>query len=99
MGRRAALAVRIDDEGTLRAELGGLPARTRRRAAVAVRAVLRAVVDADEATDAALSEREWEAAWLPEIERRVRDLNEGKATLVPADVALRRLRSVARGAR
>ncbi len=91
--------MRVDDGGTLRAELGELSPRTRRRAAVAVRAVLRAVVDADQAADAELSHREWEAVWLPEIERRVRDLNAGTATVVPAEVALRRIRSVARGTR
>ena len=61
--------------------------------------MLRAVVDAELATGGALSEREWEAAWLPEIERRVRDLEEGRANTISAEVALRRVGAVARGAR
>lgn len=97
MTRRAALAVRLDDDGTLRAELGEFPERTRRRAATAVRAVLQAVVDAE--AEAPLSAQEWEAAWLPEIERRVRELEDGRAKTVPLEAALRRISAAARGTR
>jgi hypothetical protein len=99
MGRRAARAVRIDEDGTLHAELGDLPERTRRRAAAAVRAVLQAVLDAELGAETPLSEQAWEAAWLPEIERRARELAEGRVKTVSLEVALRRVGAAARGSR
>lgn len=42
--------------------------------------------------DEHLSAVEWEALWLEEIQRRERELHEGKAKLRPAEEVLRDLR-------
>ncbi len=40
----------------------------------------------------ALTEKEWFAAWLPEIENRMKDASENPDSLVPADVVFTELR-------
>jgi putative addiction module component (TIGR02574 family) len=35
--------------------------------------------------DARLTSAEWEAAWLPEIERRIEEIESGAAELLPAE--------------
>ena len=41
----------------------------------------------------AMTEAQWEAAWTPEIERRLRDLDEGRATAISYDEFQRRVRA------
>jgi putative addiction module component (TIGR02574 family) len=38
-------------------------------------------------------EAEWEAAWTPEIDRRLRDLDEGRATAISYEEFKRRVRA------
>ncbi len=40
-----------------------------------------------------LTEAEWEAAWTPEIERRLRDLDEGRATAISYEEFKSRVRA------
>jgi putative addiction module component (TIGR02574 family) len=40
-----------------------------------------------------LTETEWEAAWHPEIERRLRDLDEGRATTISYEEFKERVRA------
>jgi putative addiction module component (TIGR02574 family) len=40
-----------------------------------------------------LTETEWEAAWRPEIERRLRDLDEGRATTISHEEFKERVRA------
>jgi putative addiction module component (TIGR02574 family) len=40
-----------------------------------------------------VTEQEWEAAWSAELERRARDLDEGRVTPIPLDEAMRQLRA------
>lgn len=42
--------------------------------------------------DEPLTEEEWEAAWIPEIERRLEDLRSGKTVGIPAEEVMRRMR-------
>lgn len=39
-----------------------------------------------------LTREEWEAAWLPEIERRIADMDSGKTQGVPADEFMKRMK-------
>lgn len=43
--------------------------------------------------DSQLTQAEWEALWTAEIQRRQRDLREGKAGVRPAEDVLKALRS------
>lgn len=97
MARRSAISVHVDDAGKLTADLGALPKDARKRAAIAVKAALRGVVVG--AVEGDLTEDQWAAAWDPEIARRVKDVEAGRAKLVPLDRALRQIRGVARGPR
>ncbi|MDY3557752.1 addiction module protein [Gemmata sp. JC673] len=47
--------------------------------------------DADD-DEEPLTQDEWEAAWLPEIERRIADFESGKTQGVPADEFMRRMK-------
>ena len=40
-----------------------------------------------------VDEQDWEAAWGAELDRRARDLDEGRVTPIPLDEAMRRLRT------
>jgi hypothetical protein len=40
-----------------------------------------------------LSPQEWEAAWGPELERRVREIDEGKVELIDGDRVMAELRA------
>ena len=40
-----------------------------------------------------LAEAQWEAAWTPEIERRLRDLDEGRATAISHEEFKARVRA------
>lgn len=40
-----------------------------------------------------LTEAEWEAAWTPEIDRRLRDLDEGRATAISYEEFKSRVRA------
>ncbi len=40
-----------------------------------------------------LTEAEWEAAWIPEIDRRLRDFDEGRATAISYEEFQRRVRA------
>lgn len=40
-----------------------------------------------------LTEAEWEAAWTPEIDRRLRDLDEGRAAAISYEEFQRRVRA------
>jgi len=51
----------------------------------------RLIVSLDEEEEH-ISEAEWEALWLEEVQRRERELREGKAKLQPAEEVLRELR-------
>jgi hypothetical protein len=39
-----------------------------------------------------LSQEEWEADWVEEINRRVEDMRSGRAKLIPGDEVMQRLR-------
>ena len=47
----------------------------------------------DDEGDEGLTQEEWETAWAAEINRRVREIREGKAELIDGDEALRRVRA------
>jgi putative addiction module component (TIGR02574 family) len=47
----------------------------------------------DDEGDEGLTQEEWEKAWAAEIDRRVREIREGKAELIDGDEALRRVRA------
>ncbi len=47
----------------------------------------------DDEGDEGLTQEEWEKAWAAEIDRRVREIREGKAELIDGDQALRRVRA------
>lgn len=47
--------------------------------------------DADDEEEP-LARGEWEAAWLPEIERRIADFESGKTTGIPHDEVMRRMK-------
>ena len=40
-----------------------------------------------------MTEEEWQAAWMPEIERRIRDVEEGRSKLIPAEEVMAELRA------
>lgn len=64
-----------------------LPPADRKRL---VEALLRSLESADEGV---LTEAEWQAAWTPEIERRLRDLDEGRATTISHEEFKARVRA------
>lgn len=39
-----------------------------------------------------LTQEEWEAAWLPELERRLEELDSGKVVGIPAEEVMRRMK-------
>jgi putative addiction module component (TIGR02574 family) len=39
-----------------------------------------------------LTRAEWEAAWIPEIERRIADFENGKTVGIPAEEVMRRMK-------
>ncbi|HEY1190880.1 MAG TPA: addiction module protein [Gemmata sp.] len=39
-----------------------------------------------------LSQEEWEAAWIPEVERRIADFESGKTVGIPHDEVMRRMK-------
>ena len=47
----------------------------------------------DDEGDEGLTQEEWEEAWSAEIDRRVREIREGKAELIDGDEALERVRA------
>lgn len=47
----------------------------------------------DDNGDESLTQEEWEKAWAAEINRRVREIREGKAELIDGDEALRKVRA------
>jgi len=53
------------------------------------------IVSLDEEMEG-LPDAEWEAAWVAEAERRLKDLREGKAKEIPADEVFARARALRR---
>jgi putative addiction module component (TIGR02574 family) len=56
--------------------------------------LLDSLVDVEPAGTDSVAMAEWESAWRAEVERRVADLDAGRAVTVPADVAIAKLRAL-----
>jgi putative addiction module component (TIGR02574 family) len=64
-----------------------LPVKERSELAAAL---LRSIEPED---DEVLTEAEWEAAWAAELARRAKDIDEGRAQLIPAEEVFAELRA------
>lgn len=56
------------------------------------RAELFAYFESQEESDEPMSAEEWQEAWIDEINRRVADVEAGRAKLIPVEVVMQRLK-------
>jgi putative addiction module component (TIGR02574 family) len=59
-------------------------------------AVARDIVLSVESEGIELSEAEWEVAWADEVERRHREVEEGKVKMIPGEEVMARVRAILR---
>ncbi len=78
------MARNLDD---IKKELMALPERERARLAQEL------IVSLDEG-DQHLSQQEWEAAWMAEVQRRMDAIDAGDASLIPHEMVMEDLKSI-----
>lgn len=104
MSGRAAVEMRVEDDGRVTASVSNLPELAQREALATVAAALRILADrVEDASEEPVvvvkdAQADVDAAWEAELLSRIRAIDAGHAKFVSAEESIARARRAARGA-